>query len=1255
MRKLSWLLIALVVALYTSHLWSTADSTAGYVVWDGLALAVVALLLFARNATTSGVGWRAPTLRFPQYQEQLTKTGGVLLGTGAICALVGALLPLLLDAPVATSTGLILRWLGLVLLAIVIVWPRVWHTAVRRSLAEGNGTSPSTSSPDVVATAPKISWLSLLLILLVGAGVRLLILSRLPSFCMGTECDLALALNGKLEATMPHLLLPQLLFRLTAEGLLSIRLGAMLLAMLILPLFYFFLRRLTGNSTAWLGTLLLALTPWFYTLDGDALPVLILLLGSCAGLWLLLEAQNRHQPRWALLSGVAFGLASGDALIQVALLFWLLLFVLVTLSPRSRQHLSHALLLLVGFLVVAPPFFLFSAAGFSSFGTAAAGALDGTSWLFALFQTGLPTDSSWVGVPLLAMPLGALAILGLGLYLRRMTEALYLWLASGLLLFALLSLATGSRASMALLFLLALVTAALALASLFATFYASWQGLVPLANSVAVVGLILLILAVGPLFTMITQGQNNRSIDQIALDSAMTEAVATLLEQNPDRTIFAPASLLETAGTRLRLGDEVLRHLRPLADLLNALYTTDDARERVYLIPAAAQPYVDLLTRLQPGAVVDRQIEPTSGELLFTTITVSQAEQQARQGLLGVAWETRDTGNRNPFMLPATDALMLPGTEVTLQPPYTMQWSGALRVATPGTYRIALETTLSDGTRSATAETQPLISLQLDGRLILDSSLGLLAQDVSLVKGFYQLSLLYRSPAAAVGTEEQSGPSPFAIRWQRPDGVEEIIPRSVLYNLPLPNLGLIGEYYWGESAQGEPFDVRKDLVVGLAAERSEPYNIRWRGQLAAPRTGEYLLAALSAPGSQSQLYLDGIQLFDTAKVDPNGAADSSLTAPAKTSVYAEGSIYLTRGWHELTVHYLPNPAEPIMSLFWQPPGSGPTPLDLSYLAPTLTPLLESDRPLPAAPPLANGAQDTPFALSVGTEFWQPQNQVPPGGLPQLAFEALWQIGSCGSADTQLDQPHGVAISGVRSLIYVADSANRRVVEYTMAGSVNRIYTDPDWQEPVAVALIDNGFPVLLDAGTQLLYDLNTTTGAVEQRPLQSSFYHPRGLAVDQNGNLLVADTGGGRVVLLTPAGEELRTIGGQGTQIGRGQPTAVAAGNALLWGVTAEDGRLWQLESGGSLVAIEHTNTINGPQLAALPDGRLLLTDPARRLVLYLAATGEPLAHFTMPMLQLPTGVAATTIDDLLYLAVVDSVSCQLSLWRTPLAMLPSP
>lgn len=351
-----------------------------------------------------------------------------------------------------------------------------------------------------------------------------------------------------------------------------------------------------------------------------------------------------------------------------------------------------------------------------------------------------------------------------------------------------------------------------------------------------------------------------------------------------------------------------------------------------------------------------------------------------------------------------------------------------------------------------------------------------------------------------------------------------------------------------------------------------------------------------------------------------------------------------------------------MQLYWQVPGSDPAPLPNRYLAPNQTALTESDRGLPQAPALstaagmllnnANTGDYTGFALSYGTEFWQPQYQYPPSYLPTLPVEEVWKVGNCGSGEGALTAPRGVAISSARQQIYVADTANQRVVEYTWGGDVTQIYTHPDWQEPVAVSLIDAGFPAVLDAVTQQIYDLNPATGRVEPRPLATGFYYPRGLAVDTFGNLLVADTGGARVVRLTPGGEASYTFGGQESQFGRGQPTSVIEVNGMLWAITAEDGRLWQIDTGGNYQAITPTNTIYGPQLAALSNGTFLLSDPVQRRLLYLAATGEPLGVIALPALSQPTGIAATIADNLLQLVVVDTGNCQLSFLRTPV---PSP
>jgi hypothetical protein len=157
------------------------------------------------------------------------------------------------------------------------------------------------------------------------------------------------------------------------------------------------------------------------------------------------------------------------------------------------------------------------------------------------------------------------------------------------------------------------------------------------------------------------------------------------------------------------------------------------------------------------------------------------------------------------------------------------------------------------------------------------------------------------------------------------------------------------------------------------------------------------------------------------------------------------------------------------------------------------------------------------------------------------------------------------------------------------------------------------------------------------------------LTVDAGGNIAVADTGGARVALLTQGGDLLFEFGGPGSALGNGQAVDVLAVPGGLWAVTAEDGRLWQLATGGSLTALPRVDTLNGPHLAGRPDGSFFLSDPAQQTVRYHAATGEPLGQFAISNLFVtPTGVAAAQIDDFLYLAVADSSACTLSLWRLP-------
>src|SRR5690606_29863902 len=103
-------------------------------------------------------------------------------------------------------------------------------------------------------------------------------------------------------------------------------------------------------------------------------------------------------------------------------------------------------------------------------------------------------------------------------------------------------------------------------------------------------------------------------------------------------------------------------------------------------------------------------------------------------------------------------------------------------------------------------------------------------------------------------------------------------------------------------------------------------------------------------------------------------------------------------------------------------------------------------------------------------------------------------------DGQFNEPWGVAVDG-EGQIYVADTWNGRIQVFAPDGTFLR-----KW-----------GY-------------FNTTNGELGD-PL--ALFGPRGLAVDLNGNLLVADTGNKRILLFTPTGELVQQVGGGGVALGR--------------------------------------------------------------------------------------------------------------------------
>ena len=135
------------------------------------------------------------------------------------------------------------------------------------------------------------------------------------------------------------------------------------------------------------------------------------------------------------------------------------------------------------------------------------------------------------------------------------------------------------------------------------------------------------------------------------------------------------------------------------------------------------------------------------------------------------------------------------------------------------------------------------------------------------------------------------------------------------------------------------------------------------------------------------------------------------------------------------------------------------------------------------------------------------------GLP-LDCQDLDGDGPMQPGDGQFNEPWGVAVDG-SGAIFVADTWNGRIQAFDADGSYLR-----SW-----------GY-------------YNTTNGELGD---PYAMFRPRGVAVDLNGNVLVADTGNKRIVRFTPNGEFVDQVGGGGVILGRfEEPTDVAVDPAMV-------------------------------------------------------------------------------------------------------------
>jgi len=168
-----------------------------------------------------------------------------------------------------------------------------------------------------------------------------------------------------------------------------------------------------------------------------------------------------------------------------------------------------------------------------------------------------------------------------------------------------------------------------------------------------------------------------------------------------------------------------------------------------------------------------------------------------------------------------------------------------------------------------------------------------------------------------------------------------------------------------------------------------------------------------------------------------------------------------------------------------------------------------------------------------------------------------QPGVFGSAtgprlDSTFRLPTGMATDGVN--LYVADAGSSVIYQITLAGNTSILAGQVDtsgnadaatgtaatFSHPVGLVVVGNGLYVadrtgqtirridLLTTAVTTLAGLGDSSGFVDGPGPGARFNGPAGLAVDAAGNLLVADSGNHAIRMISPEGQVVTVVGGNG-------------------------------------------------------------------------------------------------------------------------------
>jgi hypothetical protein len=434
--------------------------------------------------------------------------------------------------------------------------------------------------------------------------------------------------------------------------------------------------------------------------------------------------------------------------------------------------------------------------------------------------------------------------------------------------------------------------------------------------------------------------------------------------------------------------------------------------------------------------------------------------------------------------------------------------------------------------------------------------------------------------------------------WQPPGGEAETVPTWALYSTPVSGYGLLGKYYANPDWQGAPTIERIDPILNAYFHLTplpRPYSVEWTGVLSVPESGIYQLGLRSV--DQARLYLDGQPLVEAIVPDE----------------YIEVPTDLEAGPHDLRITYQDLTGRSRIHLYWTRPNGEREIIPARYLWPGHSRLQP-----PQPPALPSPAPDLPPM--------------------ELKWRATW--GEPGDAPGQFTEPRDVAVIG--ETVFVADTGNRRVQTFDQDGNYSDAWTGAEepFQEPLSLGVEGQKRLLVLDSPEGWIYRFEA-----DGRPLARiggpaiQAYHPRGISVLDDDSVVVADTGGGRLLFLTPTGEVQRQMGEVGQGLSQfNEPTDVAEDErGVHYVVEAYNQRVQLVDSGGRGLIhwpIPHSVAYDGPHLVRAPDGSLLITAPEKGAIQRYSPDGRLLDQWTQagttPLCQ-PVGIYLDEDTDTLY------------------------